>query len=60
MKIIVDEMPKEPKECLFSEKTVGMDKLYDCKFDNKLCCSDNLQKCPYLKREHRSIEFDIK
>ena len=54
MKIIVDEMPKEPKECLFVEDHR----------ENMLCGLNvsqpcNPKECKYLKEEHKNIIFDI-
>lgn len=40
MKIIVDEMPSEPKECIFSEHTA-------CKLWQGRCCEPS--KCDFLK-----------
>ena len=57
MRIVVDEMPKEPKECLFSADHHRNGNIV-CQFDVLTPC--NPQECPYLKREHSSIEFDIK
>ena len=54
MKIIVDEMPKESKECLFVEDHR----------ENMLCGLNvsepcNPKECKYLKEEHKNIIFDI-
>ena len=46
MKIIVDEIPKEKKECLFSERIYGGN--YVCKFYG--CCRVcNPERCNFLK-----------
>lgn len=46
MKIIVDEMPKEQKECLFSKRTYSGN--YVCKFQG--CCRVcNPERCNFLK-----------
>ena len=55
MRIIVDEMPKEPKECLFvkdhhGNMVCGLNVLESC----------NPNECKYLKEEHKNIVFDIK
>ena len=46
MKIIVDEMPKEQKECLFSEMVYSGN--YVCKFQGS-CMVCNPEKCKFLK-----------
>ena len=46
MKIIVDGIPKEQKECLFSERTYSGN--YVCKFQGS-CIVCNLETCNFLK-----------
>lgn len=46
MKIIVDKMPKESKECLFSSRTFS--ESYVCKFQGD-CIVCDIQKCRYLQ-----------
>ncbi len=46
MKIIVDEIPKEQKECLFSERTYSGN--YVCKFQGR-CIVCNPERCKFLK-----------
>lgn len=48
MKILVDERPKEPKECLFSEKTLSEN--YVCKFQGSCMVCKDTKKCEFLKR----------
>lgn len=46
MRLIVDTMPKEPKECLFSKKeSIGEN--YLCGFHGCVIC--NVDKCKKLK-----------
>ena len=48
MKICVNEIPKEPKECLFAKKAYGM---FFCNVNDKRCdlvCGENCRK---LKRK---------
>ena len=52
MKIVVDEIPKEPKDCLFVKDHRG----------NMMCGLNVLEKCnpkecKYLKEEHKNIVF---
>ena len=47
MKIIVDEMPKQPKECIFSECTNRMCNSYVCKLWRGRGCEPN--RCDFLK-----------
>ena len=54
MKILVDEMPKEAKECLFY-KNVCFGR---CSMNDKLCVCKN-GKCRKLK-EYRPAEGDCK
>ena len=46
MKIIVDKMPEEPKECLFSHQAYSGN--YVCKFQGE-CIVCNIQRCKYLQ-----------
>ena len=46
MRIIVDEIPKEQKECLFSERTFNGN--YVCKFQGS-CIVCNPERCKFLK-----------
>lgn len=46
MRIIVDEIPKEQKECLFSERTYSGN--YVCKFQGS-CIVCNPLRCKFLK-----------
>ena len=48
MKILVDERPKEPKECLFSEKTLSEN--YVCKFQGSCIVCGDTKKCEFLKQ----------
>ena len=58
MQIIVDKLPEEPKECLFSQETAhGREKFYACilkpdiigKHKNSLCICRDTSSCPILK-----------
>lgn len=51
MKIIVDEIPKEAKDCIFSR-----DRNFDCSLGNHEC----LNNCPYLKpiRDYYAEEIE--
>lgn len=48
MKILVDERPKEPKDCLFAERTYRGN--YVCKFQGGCICCENTKECKFLKR----------
>lgn len=53
MKVIVDEIPKISKECIFSEY-IQMTSKYKCMFQQGMysrCKLDHGEKCPYLKQE---------
>lgn len=45
MKLIVDEMPKIPQECMFSANGTGK---YRCRHDAKLCPINRGGECPHL------------
>jgi len=45
MKLIVNEMPKIPQECMFSANGTGK---YRCRHDAKLCPINRGGECPYL------------
>ena len=45
MKLIVNEMPKTPQECIFSANGTGK---YRCRNDAKLCPINRGGECPYL------------
>ena len=47
MKIIVDKLPQNPKECIFSEKTYSDS--YVCGFHD--CVSCNPKTCEYLSEQ---------
>ena len=47
MKIIVDKMPNEPKECIFSECTNQLRGNYACNLYQRRWCEPN--KCNFLK-----------
>lgn len=47
MKIIVDKMPAESKECLFSRKAYSGN--YVCKFQGECIICQDTQKCNYLQ-----------
>ena len=52
MRIIVDKMPEQPKDCLFS--LWNCEYGWRCKLIKDSCnLSENL-KCPYLKQEEES------
>ncbi len=59
MKILVDELPKEAKECLFATK-VNLTPLsgYVCVFDSP-CWLEVEGRCPRLK-EYKPAEDDCK
>lgn len=46
MQIVVDQKPKEPKECVFHEKTYTGN--YVCKLQHS-CIVCNPDKCKFLK-----------
>ncbi len=49
MKILVDKMPKTPKECIFSEY-YGLDNdkpVFSCKFKSSKKC--DVTRCKFLK-----------
>lgn len=45
MKLIVNEMPKIPQECMFSANGTGK---YRCRHDAKLCPINRGGECPHL------------
>lgn len=45
MKLIVNEMPKNAQECMFSANGTGK---YRCRHDAKLCPINRDGECPYL------------
>ena len=47
MKIIVDKMPDEPKECIFSECTNQLRGIYACNLYQGRGCEHN--RCDFLK-----------
>lgn len=47
MKIIVDKMPDEPKECIFSECTNQLCGIYACNLYQGRGCEPN--RCDFLK-----------
>ena len=49
MKVIVDELPKEPKECLFSKWDKAAFCGYICPFKGDYCWE--VDECPFLKQE---------
>lgn len=52
MKVIVDELPTLPKECLFAEY-IQMTSKYKCMFESGMysrCKLDMEKECPYLKK----------
>lgn len=63
MMIIVDELPKTSKECIFSEY-IQMTSKYKCMFQHGMysrCCLDHGEKCPYLKmEENKSASMEKK
>lgn len=50
MRILVDEMPDKPSECLSSgfywDGTLNK-RVYTCKIDDRFC--DNVESCPYYE-----------
>lgn len=56
MRLVVDMMPKEPKNCLFSERSPISDN-YLCKFHGAKVCE--IDKCKHL-REIGSFGFSYK
>ena len=52
MKVIVDELPKTSKECIFAEY-IHMTSKYKCMFRQGMysrCVLDSGEKCPCLKK----------
>lgn len=56
MRIYVDELPKEPRDCIFAklvQKYYNFDDVYSCEIPNKIwpnICFCNCEGgCPYLK-----------
>lgn len=57
MKVFVDNLPKEPKECLFSIKGFktdkaqknGLSQCYGCSMNNQLCDFEKDHKCNKLR-----------
>lgn len=45
MKLMVNEMPKIPQECMFSANGTGK---YRCRHDAKLCPINRGGECPHL------------
>ncbi|MBQ5832595.1 MAG: hypothetical protein IIW43_03865 [Selenomonadales bacterium] len=45
MKLMVNEMPKTPQECLYSANGTGK---YRCRHDAKLCPINRGGECPHL------------
>lgn len=59
MKILVDEMPKEGRDCLFAvEFEIPPFQDYSCVF-NSPCWLEVKGRCPYLK-EYKPEEDDCK
>lgn len=57
MKIIVDEMPKKPKECLFSRWNCEYGFLCSqIKYKLKPCYLVKNMPCPYLKEQAKEGE----
>ena len=52
MKIVVDKLPRKPKECIFSEKVSSSG--YTCGFHN--CVSCNPETCEYLLEQTYKTE----
>lgn len=53
MKVIVDQLPKTSKECIFAEY-IQMTSKYKCMFQHGMYSRCNLdcgEECPYLIRE---------
>lgn len=48
MKLLVDEKPKEPKDCFFSCKGSGEN--YVCKFQGSCIVCEDTKECKFLKR----------
>ena len=53
MKVLVDKMPEEAKECLFSIYDIEWQRHCLCRKDeafewNKACFLEKNEKCPYL------------
>lgn len=52
MRVIVDELPDKPEDCLFAEY-IGMTSKYKCMFKHGMYSRCNLdcdKECPYLKK----------
>ena len=57
MKVLVNKMPKEPKECLFSTKIfkkdkntkVGVSWYYGCGMNNQYCDFETCYRCNKLR-----------
>lgn len=61
MKIIVDELPKVPEDCLFAEY-ISMTNKYKCMFRHGMysrCDIDPEGECPYLKEKYPIFEFEV-
>ena len=60
MKILVDEMPKEASECMFSSKfDFNIVQDFVCMFDSP-CLLEAWGKCPYLKPLDKPVKDDCK
>ena len=61
MKLIVDEMPKYAKDCLFIERKYGdPDAFLRCKIDNNYCALYFEQECPCLcGQEKNDVVLEI-
>lgn len=58
MKLMVNEMPKIPQECMFSANGTGK---YRCRHDAKLCPINRGGECPHLMEipsPEPVVEFD--
>ena len=61
MKLIVDEMPKYAKDCLFIERKYGdPDAFLRCKIDNNYCALYFEQECPCLRGQENNDVVLIK
>lgn len=57
MKLIVNEMPKNAQECMFSANGTGK---YRCRNDAKLCPINRGGECPYLMvAETPKVTLDV-
>lgn len=61
MKILVDKMPSDPRECMFSEtvfvaRNGGYEDDFNCKLNKNRC---NVSNCRYLKEDNKANDRNV-